>query len=340
MVAMPACSRVGASEVRAGGEGEDLPSLHQLRHGADAFARSPATLTTPGAVAAFCEAHARMERLPFARCLQDAIHYAGDGFPVSARVSRWIEQTAPEMDAASRAIFLPGGHAPRPGQLLKNQNLANTLRAIAAHGRAGFYEGEVAKQAGEARRLLHRARPRGAGRVLGRADPRHLPRRHHLRDAGADAGLHGARDAEPARAARLLGPFLGPITCTCWCRRSRSPITTATAGSPIRASRRADGAADLKSLRRRKTNPDRSKARAAVGQGALLRQPDRRHGVRGRGRRARQRRLADLQPLRRVRLVRHLRAETGVVLQNRGAYFSLDPKHPNRSSRARCRCTR
>src|SRR3954465_4500989 len=105
---------------------------------------APATLTTPGAVAALCEAHARHGRLPFARCLQDAIHYAGDGFPVSARVSRWIDQTAPEMDAASRAIFLPGGNAPRPGQLLKNQNLANTLRAIAAHGRAGFYEGDVA----------------------------------------------------------------------------------------------------------------------------------------------------------------------------------------------------
>ena len=44
---------------------------------------APATLTTPGAVASFCEAHARHGRLPFARCLQDAIHYAADGFPVT-----------------------------------------------------------------------------------------------------------------------------------------------------------------------------------------------------------------------------------------------------------------
>ena len=106
---------------------------------------APATLTTPGAVASFCEAHARHGRLPFARCLQDAIHYAGHGFPVSARVSRWIEQTAPELDAASKAIFLPGGKAPRAGELLKNPNLVTTLRAIAAQGRAGFYEGAVAR---------------------------------------------------------------------------------------------------------------------------------------------------------------------------------------------------
>jgi gamma-glutamyltranspeptidase/glutathione hydrolase len=99
---------------------------------------APATLTTPGAVASFCEAHARHGRLPFARCLQDAIGYAADGFPVTERLSRWIEETAPEMDTATAAIY------PRGKQVLTNPKLADTLRAIAAQGRAGFYEGEVA----------------------------------------------------------------------------------------------------------------------------------------------------------------------------------------------------
>jgi gamma-glutamyltranspeptidase/glutathione hydrolase len=106
---------------------------------------APATLTTPGAVASFCEAHARHGRLPFARCLEDAIHYAADGFPVTERLSRWIAETAPEMDTATAAIFLAGGKAPRPGAVLKNTQLAKTLRAIAAQGHAGFYEGEVAR---------------------------------------------------------------------------------------------------------------------------------------------------------------------------------------------------
>jgi gamma-glutamyltranspeptidase/glutathione hydrolase len=100
----------------------------------------PATLTTPGAVASFCEAHARFGRLPLARCLQDAIHYARDGYPVSERVARWIEETKAELarDAASAALFLGN-----PG---KNPALARTLQAIASGGRAGFYEGEVAAQ--------------------------------------------------------------------------------------------------------------------------------------------------------------------------------------------------
>src|SRR5687768_4807174 len=107
---------------------------------------TPATLTTPGAVASFCEAHKRHGRLPLARCLQDAIHYAGQGFPVSARVSGWIEQTAPELDGPSRAIFMPEGRTPAAGTLLRNVRLAETLSALGAHGRAGFYEGAVAKK--------------------------------------------------------------------------------------------------------------------------------------------------------------------------------------------------
>src|SRR5581483_5768595 len=99
----------------------------------------PATLTTPGAVASFCEAHARYGRLPFARCLEAAVHYARDGYPVSERLARWITETAADLreDAGSAALFLDGG------KTLKNPALARTLEAIAAQGRAGYYEGEI-----------------------------------------------------------------------------------------------------------------------------------------------------------------------------------------------------
>jgi gamma-glutamyltranspeptidase/glutathione hydrolase len=103
----------------------------------------PATLTVPGAVASFCEAHARFGKLPLERCLQPAIHYARDGYPVSERLARWIAETAADLvqDPASAALFLP---VPRAGEQLRNPQLARTLEAIAAQGRAGFYEGEVA----------------------------------------------------------------------------------------------------------------------------------------------------------------------------------------------------
>jgi gamma-glutamyltranspeptidase/glutathione hydrolase len=107
----------------------------------------PATLTTPGATASFCEAHARYGRLPLARLLGDAIHFARDGFPVSARLARWIGETAGELaqDSGCRELFLPHGQAPQAGSRIQNAALARTLEAIAAQGRAGFYEGEVAR---------------------------------------------------------------------------------------------------------------------------------------------------------------------------------------------------
>ena len=41
----------------------------------------PGTLTVPGAVASWTEAHAAYGRLPLKRCLDSAIGYARDGFP-------------------------------------------------------------------------------------------------------------------------------------------------------------------------------------------------------------------------------------------------------------------
>lgn len=100
----------------------------------------PATLTTPGAVASFCEAHARYGRLPLGRCLDAAIHYARDGYPVTERLARWISATEAELaqDAGAAALFL-GARTK-----LTNPALARTFEAIAAQGRAGYYEGEVA----------------------------------------------------------------------------------------------------------------------------------------------------------------------------------------------------
>ena len=108
----------------------------------------PATVTTPGAVASWCEAHAAYGRLPLARDLQAAIEYARDGFPVTARLAGWIALTAPELaqHAEAAALFLPGGTAPRAGAKIANPDLARTLAALAQGGRAAFYEGETARE--------------------------------------------------------------------------------------------------------------------------------------------------------------------------------------------------
>lgn len=108
----------------------------------------PATLTVPGAVDGWVAAHAASGRLPLARDLSAAIGHAREGFPVTARLARFAADTAEVLAASpeTAAIFLPGGRPPRPGQPMRNPDLARTLETIAASGRAGFYEGEVARE--------------------------------------------------------------------------------------------------------------------------------------------------------------------------------------------------
>jgi gamma-glutamyltranspeptidase/glutathione hydrolase len=102
----------------------------------------PATLTVPGAVGSWTEAHAAYGRLPLARCLESAIGYARDGFPVTARMAYWRGLAEPELQKSpeAAAIFL------RPDKVLRNPDLGRTLEAIARDGWSGFYEGDVAAE--------------------------------------------------------------------------------------------------------------------------------------------------------------------------------------------------
>jgi gamma-glutamyltranspeptidase len=102
----------------------------------------PATLTVPGAVASWTEAHAAYGRVPLKRCLESAIGYARDGFPVTARLDHWRNMAREELAKSpeAAAIFL------QPGAVLKNPDLARTLESIASDGWYGFYAGEVARE--------------------------------------------------------------------------------------------------------------------------------------------------------------------------------------------------
>jgi gamma-glutamyltranspeptidase/glutathione hydrolase len=107
----------------------------------------PATLTTPGSVASWCEAHAAYGRVPLRRTLEDAIGHARDGFPVTARLARWIAATEGELKAhpETARIFLKDGVLPHAGARLANPDLARTLEALAAGGREAFYDGDVGR---------------------------------------------------------------------------------------------------------------------------------------------------------------------------------------------------
>ncbi len=129
---------------RAGAKAE--PSFFRDR-GHDAVPETgPMSVSVPGAVAAWVDAHSRFGSLPLDELLAPAIDYAHDGFPVSTRLASDFEAQGSALNEPGKALYLPGGDAPPVGSLLRNPALAATLRAVAEGGRTAFYEGATAER--------------------------------------------------------------------------------------------------------------------------------------------------------------------------------------------------
>ena len=104
------------------------------------------SVSTPGLVDGWLEAHARHGRLPLEQCLEPAIGLAQDGFPVSHVLAGYVAEV-PELVRfpSSAAVFAPKGRPLQAGEILVQRDLAQTFRAIAREGRAAFYEGPIAR---------------------------------------------------------------------------------------------------------------------------------------------------------------------------------------------------
>ncbi|GHA29836.1 gamma-glutamyltranspeptidase [Devosia pacifica] len=103
-------------------------------------------VTIPGAVDAWCQLSETHGTLGLDQVLAPAIKAAEEGFVITPRVALdWARYAFRlEGDDAAKRQFLPKGRAPKIGERLTNPKLAATLRRIGAEGRSAFYEGEVA----------------------------------------------------------------------------------------------------------------------------------------------------------------------------------------------------
>ena len=108
----------------------------------------PLTVSVPGAVDGWYELHDRYGRLPMTELLAPAIRYAEEGFPVTEFIAHLWQQNIESRKEypGVQEVFMPGGEAPRTGDVFRNPALANTYRLIAEGGRDAFYRGEIASQ--------------------------------------------------------------------------------------------------------------------------------------------------------------------------------------------------
>lgn len=162
-------------EPTSNGIGSDAFALihdGQKLHGLSAYGASPAGLdratfagsgqvptrgwlpvTVPGAPSAWRVLHEKFGRLPFEQLFAPAIRYAEEGFAVTPETGRsWPRIEAvygPLNDPCFqpfKEVFMPGGKAPRPGEIWHSPRHAETLREIARTGAESFYRGKLAAQ--------------------------------------------------------------------------------------------------------------------------------------------------------------------------------------------------
>jgi gamma-glutamyltranspeptidase/glutathione hydrolase len=105
-------------------------------------------ISVPGAVDGWYELHAKFGKLPMADILAPTIRYAEEGFPLTELIAyHWKYAYLYEKEpGAAYETWMPGGVAPKKGEIFKNPDLARTYRRLVEGGRDAFYRGGIADE--------------------------------------------------------------------------------------------------------------------------------------------------------------------------------------------------
>ena len=104
-------------------------------------------VTVPGAVDGWVKLHEKFGNQSFASLFEPTIGYAKKGHPVTETIAYYLDRSKEIFKQYPNFsdVWMKDGETTGKGDIFKNPQLANTLEIIAEKGRAGFYEGEVAK---------------------------------------------------------------------------------------------------------------------------------------------------------------------------------------------------
>ena len=111
-------------------------------------ARGVLSWTVPGCVSGWEMLNARFGNRSLGECLEPAIRYAEEGFPLSPVIAQSFDFSGlgGVADDGFLRTYNPGGRVPKFGEVFRNPALARCYRLIAESGGRAFYEGEIAER--------------------------------------------------------------------------------------------------------------------------------------------------------------------------------------------------
>ena len=107
----------------------------------------PLPVTVPGAVDGWVKLHDKFGKMDFKLLFEPTIEYAKSGFPVTETIAYYLDRSQKRFENYPNFndVWTKNGRMPQKGEIFKNPQLAKTLEVIASKGRAGFYEGPIAR---------------------------------------------------------------------------------------------------------------------------------------------------------------------------------------------------
>ena len=108
--------------------------------------RGPLSPLVPGACGGWLEALRRYGTMDAAAVFGPAIEYAEQGFAITVKNAEFIDSNVPDLRKypSTASTYLIDGRSPQPGEVLRQKDLAKTLRTVAASGPEVFYAGHLA----------------------------------------------------------------------------------------------------------------------------------------------------------------------------------------------------
>jgi gamma-glutamyltranspeptidase/glutathione hydrolase len=290
--------------------------------------RGPLTINVPGAVDAWVQLLERFGRRSLADALGPAAQAAEDGYQLTRITAGSIAASLPLFDDAARAVFGPAGG---PGSTLRQPLLAATLRRIAEGGRDAYYLGPIAAEISRA--------VQAAGGVLS-ADDFAAHRGDWVEPISSTYRDHELATIPPNSQGITALIALNVLTGLDW--PMGAPMSADRIHAQVEAIKVAWSERD-----RCVTDPDRARCHPDD-----LLTEDHARWLRSRLDAERAHRFTPTNPPgggtvylcaadadgMMVSLIESnymgfgsmvMGGSTGIMLQNRGAYFSLDPDHPN-----------